>query len=164
MAETVGGVKAESIGGNKAENIGGNKSLLIAKDYSQTITGQKSVKIVKDLKEEVTGQHREEVSKEFMLTAKKVQVTADDEIHLKTGSAEIILKSNGNISIKGSKINIEGSGDVIQEAFAVHQLSRGRQGSKQKCCFSRKTKWHESKRLWPRACLSRGVAKGVTLL
>jgi len=119
MAETVGAVKAETIGGNKTENIGGNKSLLVAKDYTQTVTGQKTAKIVKDFTEQISGKHREEVSKEYMLTAKKVQVTAEDEIHLKAGSAEIILKSNGNITIKGSKINVEGSGDVIVKGSKI---------------------------------------------
>ncbi len=113
MAETVGGIKTETIGGNKAENIGGNKTLMVAKDYTHTITGKEGVKIGKDLMAEIGGKHREEVKKEFELTAKKVQISAEDEIHIKTGSAEIIMKKNGNITIKGSKINVEGSGDVI---------------------------------------------------
>ncbi len=113
MAENVGAVKTETIGGNKAETIGGNKTLTITKDYTQTVTGQKNVKIVKDVMEEVSGKHREEVTKEFMVSAQKVEITADDEIHFKTGSAEVILKSNGNITIKGNKINVEGDGDVI---------------------------------------------------
>ena len=83
------------------------------------MNGKRSVKIQKDLSEEISGKHREEISKEFELTAKKVQITAEDEIHLKTGSAEIIMKKNGNITIKGSKINVEGSGDVIIKGSKV---------------------------------------------
>jgi len=113
MAENVGAVKTEAIGGNKSETIGGNKSMVIAKDYTESVTGQKNVKISKDVMEEVSGKHREEVTKEFMVAAKKIEITAEDEIHLKTGSAEVILKKNGNITIKGNKINVEGDGDVI---------------------------------------------------
>jgi type VI secretion system secreted protein VgrG len=119
MAETVGAAKAETIAGAKTENIGGSKTLTVANDYTETITGQKNMKITKDLVETVSGQHRAEVTKEFMLTAKKVQLNAEDEIHLKTGSAEILLKSNGNITIKGNKISVEGSGDVIIKGSKV---------------------------------------------
>jgi type VI secretion system secreted protein VgrG len=119
MAETVGGVKTEAIGGNKTQAIGHNKSVTIGKNLSETITGEQTTKILKDLTENVSGKHREEVAKEYMLQAKKVQITADDEIHLKTGSAEIILKKNGDITVKGSKINVSGSGDVIIKGSKV---------------------------------------------
>jgi type VI secretion system secreted protein VgrG len=119
MAETVGAIKTETVGGNKSETIGGNKSLVIAKDYTQNVTGKKNVKVLKDVMEEVSGKHREEVTKEFSVAAKKVEITAEDEIHFKTGSAEILLKSNGNITIKGNKINVEGDGDVIIKGSKV---------------------------------------------
>ena len=119
LAETVGAVKTETIGGAKTETIGGNKTLTVAKDYTHTITGQQSVKVGKDLMEDITGRHREETKKEFELTAKKVQISAEDEIHLHAGSAEIIMKKNGNITIKGSKINVEGSGDIILKGSKI---------------------------------------------
>ena len=36
-----------------------------------------------------------------------------DQIALKSGKSEIILNKNGDIMIKGKKINVKGSGDVI---------------------------------------------------
>jgi type VI secretion system secreted protein VgrG len=119
MAETVGGVKTEAIGGNKTQAIGRDKSVTIGKNLTETISGGQTTKIMKDLAENIAGKHREEVTKEYMLQAKKVQITADDEIHLKTGDAEIILKKNGDISIKGNKINVNGSGDVIIKGSKV---------------------------------------------
>lgn len=113
MAETVGAAKTESIGGLKAENIGDSKTLIVGKNLSETIKEDQSVSIGKDLTETVAGKHREEVKKEYMLQAKKIQVVAEDEINIKTGKAEIIMKKNGDITIKGNKINIKGSGDVI---------------------------------------------------
>ncbi len=44
---------------------------------------------------------------------KKIQLVADDELTLKTGKAELIMKKNGDILIKGKKITEKGSGDVI---------------------------------------------------
>jgi type VI secretion system secreted protein VgrG len=119
MAETVGGVKSEAIGGNKTQAIGGNKSVTIGKNLTETISGEQTTKILKDLTENVAGKHREEVTKEYMLQAKKIQLTADDEIHLKTGDAEIILKKNGDITVKGSKISVTGSGDVIMKGSKI---------------------------------------------
>ena len=54
-----------------------------------------------------------------MLKAKKVQITADDEINFKTGDAEITMKKNGDITIKGGKISIKGSGDVIIKGSTI---------------------------------------------
>ncbi|MFA7060329.1 MAG: type VI secretion system tip protein TssI/VgrG [Pedobacter sp.] len=113
MAETVGGAKVESIGLEKSQNIGKNKAVNIGKDYSEHIGNVKSVTVVKDLEESIGGQHKESITKEYFLNAKKIQIIAQDEINLKTGKAEIIMKKNGDITIKGKKINVKGSGDVI---------------------------------------------------
>ena len=56
-----------------------------------------------------------------MLQAKKIQFVADDEIVVKTGSAEIIMKKNGDITIKGGKINVKGSGDVIIKGSKIKE-------------------------------------------
>jgi type VI secretion system secreted protein VgrG len=119
MAETVGGVKTEAIGGSKTQAIGQSKSVTIGKNLTETISGEQTTKILKDLTENVAGKYREEVTKEYMLQAKKIQITADDEIHLKTGSAELLLKKNGDITLKGNKISVSGDGDVIIKGSKV---------------------------------------------
>ena len=121
MSETVGGAKVETIGVTKTESIGSNKTLTVGKNLSETIDDSQTVKIGKDLTEKVAGIHREEVKKDFMLQAKKIQITADDQIHIKTGKAEIIMKKNGNISIKGKKISVKGSGDVIIKGSKIKE-------------------------------------------
>lgn len=121
MAETVGGAKAETIGGVKAETIGGNKSLTVGKNLTETIKQSRVTKIDKDLEEKILGKHNEEVAKEYRLTAKKVQIVAEDEVHLKAGGAELILKKNGDIQLKGKKINIKGSGDVVIKGSKIKE-------------------------------------------
>jgi type VI secretion system secreted protein VgrG len=121
MAETVGAIKAETVGGNKTENIGGNKTFLVGKDLTETVTGNFKRKVDKDVMQQVTGKQRIEVTKECMVTAKKIQITADDEIHLKTGSAEILLKKNGDITMNGKKITVKGSGDVIVKGSKIKE-------------------------------------------
>jgi len=41
---------------------------------------------------------------------------AKEEITLKTGSASIVLKSNGDITIKGANLTLNGSGDITVKA------------------------------------------------
>ncbi len=113
MAETVGAAKMENVAGNHSQSVGGKKTVTVVKDYAENIQGSRKVDIKKDLNEKITGKHREETGEEYSVSAKKIELTADEEIHVKTGSAELIMKKNGNITIKGNKINIEGDGDVI---------------------------------------------------
>ncbi len=95
MNQTIGGLKAEEVGLSKSVNVGGSMSVSVGKNLS------------------------EEVSKTHSLKAKKVMIEADDEITLKTGSASIQLKKNGNITIKGNMINIKGSGKVTIKGSKV---------------------------------------------
>jgi type VI secretion system secreted protein VgrG len=113
MAETVGGAKTEAIGGSKSENVGSDRTVTVGSNLTETVRGGQSVTVNKDLQEKIAGTHREEVAKEYMVSAKKMQFVAEDEIHLKTGSAEIIMKKNGDITIKGNKISVKGDGDVV---------------------------------------------------
>jgi type VI secretion system secreted protein VgrG len=112
MAETVGLSKNETVGKSKSESVGVNRSLDVGKNLSETIRENQNVQIGKDLTEEISGKHREEVKKEFSLQAKKIELVAEDEISLKTGDAAIVMKKNGDITIKGGKINMNGSGEV----------------------------------------------------
>lgn len=121
MAETVGAAKIETIGAAKSENIGGGKSVNVGGSLSETVKKDRIVKISKDLKEEVGGQHKETVTKEYILQAKKIQMVAEEEICIKTGSAEIVMKKNGDISIKGGKINVKGSGDIVMKGSNIKE-------------------------------------------
>lgn len=119
MTESVGAAKGETVGGNKSESIGVNLTLEVGKDLTETIGQNQQVQIGKDLVETIEGKHQEAVTKEYMLSAKKIEIVADDEIAIKTGDAEIVMKKNGNITIKGNKINVKGSGDVIIKGSKV---------------------------------------------
>jgi type VI secretion system secreted protein VgrG len=61
------------------------------------------------------------VTKESILNAKKVQIVAEDEIQFKSGDAEITLKKNGDILVKGNKIEIKGSGDVVIKGSQIKE-------------------------------------------
>jgi len=119
MAETVGGAKTEAIGGSKSEIIGDGKVLDVGSSLNETVKDDRIVDIGKNLKEEVKEQHEETVGKEYILKAKKMQFVANDEILIKTGQAEIMMKKNGDITIKGKKIVVSGTGDVIVKGSKI---------------------------------------------
>ena len=112
MTEAVGGTKAQTIGGSFNESTGGGKTVSVGGMLNETVNKTMSLKVGENLTETISGQHTESVTKEYLLQAKKIQLKAEDELSLKVGSAEIILKKNGDITLNGAKINIKGSGNV----------------------------------------------------
>ena len=113
MAETVGGAKVESIGAAKSETIGGSRSLNVGGSNSESLGDARTVTVAKDDKVTIGGQAKLSVTKEYVVNAKKIQLVAEDELQIKVGQAELTMKKNGDITLKGNKINIKGSGDVI---------------------------------------------------
>ncbi|MCA9127973.1 MAG: type VI secretion system tip protein VgrG [Planctomycetales bacterium] len=118
-AETVGGAKAENIAGSKTENVGTNLAVTTGGTLSESVGKDRTMNVIKDVNEKIGGKHVENVEKEYMLTAKKINVVAKDEMQLTCGSASITLKKNGDIMIKGKKINVKGSSDVIIKGSQV---------------------------------------------
>lgn len=119
--EEVGAFKGEAVGGNKSETVGGTKTISVGKSLSINVGDSQSLQIAKNLDEKVGGDHHEQVSKEWAVNAKKIQLMAEDQIVLKTGKAEIVMKKNGDILIKGKKIQVKGSSDVVIKGSNVKQ-------------------------------------------
>ena len=89
--------------------------------FTDTVGGDRDFSTGKGVKHTVAEDYKLSVAKALGASAKKVQIIADDEISLKTGSAEIVLKKNGDITIKGSKIKIEASGDMVLKGSKIAQ-------------------------------------------
>lgn len=129
QTETIGKDKTTSVGQHHSENIGGNMNITIDKnlmekikvDYTEDVDANKKSTIGKDLTEDIGANHKETVKKDSILKAKRIQMTAQDEISLKVGSASILMKKNGDITIKGKKINVKGSGDVIIKGSKIKE-------------------------------------------
>lgn len=107
------------VGNNLKETVGKNMTVYVGKTKTEEVDDSKAVRIKSDLFEQVGGTHKENVSKEYVLNAKKIQLVAEDQIALKTGSAQIIMKKNGNIQIKGNNIQIKGSGNLILKGSKI---------------------------------------------
>ena len=122
LIETVGASHSESVGGNHSVEVAGGASLSagqsISKKAGQGLAMQAGKDIGMDAGQGISGK----AGKAIMLDAgTKITIVAADEIAFKSGSATIVLKSSGDISISGSKISIKGSGDVVIKGSKIAQ-------------------------------------------
>jgi type VI secretion system secreted protein VgrG len=124
-AESVSGKEDVKIGGNRSHEIGGNDSLTISGDLSEEVGGGWSSTVSKDLAFKVSGGGSMEFSKDLAQTmggafnaeAKdSVVISSDKDIAIKCGSAEIVLKKDGTIFIKGKDIKVDGAGKIAINA------------------------------------------------
>ena len=115
----VGDDHTETIGKNMSLSVGKNITIDISENHTETIGKNMTIGVSKDLRETVEGKYTENVTKEYALKAKTITMTADDQITLKTGSASIVMKSNGDITISGANINVKGSGNVVVKGSKI---------------------------------------------
>ena len=114
-AITVGAVMATTVGASKGVTVGGSNSMSVGADDTETVNGAKTLTVGKAL-EETVDEHTESVTKAYTLNAKSVLINAEDAITLKTGDAELSLKKDGTITIKGKDVTVQGSGKISVKA------------------------------------------------
>lgn len=118
-SETIGKNATIDIGENLTETIGKNVDISIGDNHTESIGKNMTITVDKDLQETVSGKYTESVTKEYGLNAKTITMQADDKIVFKTGSAQIVMKKNGDITISGKNINLKGSGNIVIKGSKV---------------------------------------------
>jgi type VI secretion system secreted protein VgrG len=116
---TIENDRNKTVNNNQTETIKQNKTITVGKDHSETIDKNMTIYVGADLKESVDGKYLENVTKEYSLQAKTITLQAQDKITLQTGSAKIVMSSNGDITISGANINVKGSGNVVIKGSKV---------------------------------------------
>jgi len=116
---TIENDRNKTVNNNQTETIKKNKTIDVGKDHQESVMGNMSITINQDLKESVKGQYIENVTKDYALQAKTITLQADDKITIKTGAAQIVMKSNGDITLSGKNINIKGSANVVIKGSKV---------------------------------------------
>jgi type VI secretion system secreted protein VgrG len=106
---TVGAVQAHEIGASDTWAIGASRAVKIGKDDSLTVGNDRGASVGGDDSLSVT-------KTQSVTVGKTITITAGDEITIKTGSAVILMKKNGDITIKGKNILIDASGKIDQKA------------------------------------------------
>ncbi len=144
--ESVGNNENISVTKNRTESVGENESVSVGKNQSLSVSESRTKTVGKDETTNISDNRRESVGKaeevrigkdrnhtiganDNLKVAKKLFVDAGDEIVLQTGSASIVLKKDGTITLKGKnitldgsgKINVKASGDVIVKGSKITQ-------------------------------------------
>ncbi len=121
-AESIGANMTVDIGKNLTDSIGESMSLSVGKDQNEQIGKNKSVDVGENFSESAGKNFSCQSGKKMSFSAgddfsisgdKKGVIEIADQLTIKCGSASITLKSNGDITIKGNKINVKGSSDVV---------------------------------------------------
>ena len=139
--ETVGGSETITISGSRTESVGKNETITITGDRQESVGGGETVDITKDRNHSVSKNDSLNVSENQNITiaknqtisidearttsvakndelsvGKKLIVTAADEITFTAGDASIVMKKNGEITISGKDITVNGSGKITVKA------------------------------------------------
>jgi type VI secretion system secreted protein VgrG len=110
----IGASHSVDVGSDQTISVGGNQTVTVSGDESVTINGGGTISVGKDRSTKI-GEN------DTLDVGKTLSVSAGDEIVLKTGSATITMKKNGDINIEGKTITIKGSGDVIIKGQKILQ-------------------------------------------
>ena len=124
-AVTVGGGQTHTIGASDSHTVGAGQTLSVGADQSVTIGGGQTESVAKDVALKIAGGRATEVTKADMLAVKadmgtkvdkKYVLDVGDEITIKCGDAQISMKKDGTITIKGKDITLDGSGKINAKA------------------------------------------------
>jgi len=126
--EKVGGNEKLEVTGDREREVLGLEKVMVSKDQTIVISANRNVEVAKDQiigvkgdqGESVEGKYDMVVDGNYTQTVKsKISIDAADQIVLTSGSAEVTMKKNGDITVKGKKITIKGSGDVVIKGSKV---------------------------------------------
>jgi type VI secretion system secreted protein VgrG len=114
---TIGDNRTENVGKNESITIGDNRTEKVGKDESITIGDNRTENVGKDETVSVGNNRSHRIGDNDALSVGKVlSITAGDQITIKTGSASIIMKKDGTITIQGKDITVKGSGKITINA------------------------------------------------
>jgi type VI secretion system secreted protein VgrG len=137
MQVSVGGALNASVGGAAAIEVGGALGFAVGGKADETVGENKTMEIGKDLVIKVgeagqfsTGKALGITSDDAMTLSSvkdlsiagkaKAVLEAADQITIKCGSAQIVMKKSGDITISGGKIDIKGTGPVNVKGAKVN--------------------------------------------
>jgi type VI secretion system secreted protein VgrG len=96
LGATVGGDVTVSVGGKRTQSVSSDETISVSGDQTISITGAGSIKV-----------------------GKTMIIDVGDEITVKSGDATVILKKGGDVLIKGGKITVEASSDLVLKGSKI---------------------------------------------
>jgi type VI secretion system secreted protein VgrG len=117
--ETIGivGTRSKVVGLGEKVTIGGKQDIAVVHDQSIRVGGQRSLEVIANETVSVGGTSKVHIAKDQTISiGTKLTIDVADEITIKTGKASIVLKNNGDITIKGKNVIVDGAGDITVKA------------------------------------------------
>ncbi|WP_412062087.1 type VI secretion system Vgr family protein [Rubrivirga sp. IMCC45206] len=125
---SVGATKSESVGASSSETVGAAKSVDVGGNYSVAVGAATTLETATDY-DVSAGQNGSltfgddgvvQIGKDLTLKAgKKALIEAADQLTIKCGKAELVMKKNGDISIKGKKLDLKASGKMTLKGSQI---------------------------------------------
>lgn len=130
MTQSIGAMYTLSVGAGMKVAVGGTMSTNVGGSRKEQVAAKVTEKVGGNVTQQVGGKHQEKVAGNYSLKCgATIKLEAADKIVLKTGASSITLKSGGDITIKGTKIKIDGSAkinhtstQITSEASAKHVI------------------------------------------
>ena len=116
VAESIGAAKELSIGGLYQISVGGIKNETVAGASAEEVGAQKSVTVALNMSEDVGKNRSLSVGDTSSHSAKKILITAEEELEIKVGEASLHLKKDGTVQINGKDIGFKASGKINAKA------------------------------------------------
>lgn len=112
-AVTVAAAQTHTVGGGDTWTVGGSQGVTVAASQSFDVGASQSTSTGADRSVTVGAGQTHAISDDMSVSVgKKLAITAADEISLTCGSASIVMKKDGTITIDGKDINVKGSGKI----------------------------------------------------
>jgi len=123
LMQEVAGAKIVGVGAISSEKVGASKSISAGTNMSFEAGAKMGHKAGASYSASAGSTMSLESGGDYSVTSKaKVGIDAASELVLKCGSAQLILKSGGDIELKGSGISINGSGKIVINASGALDL------------------------------------------
>lgn len=110
---SVGDKDSLTIGKDHEVSVGDGQTTSVGKDYKLSVDGDAAIEVKKDHETSADGKVNISAKKDMEIKSdKKIKIEGAKEISLECGKASITLKKNGDIVIKGNKIDVKADSDI----------------------------------------------------
>jgi type VI secretion system secreted protein VgrG len=111
---------------DRTEWIGNDETVKIDANQTESIAKNRSIEIGENDTQKVGKSRTTDVAENDTLNiGKKLVIDAGDQITLKTGAAQIVMKKDGTIEIKGVDITIKGQAKLTNQSVLITSEASG---------------------------------------
>ena len=116
-SHSIGSDDSWTVGANRSVTVGGNETMSVGGNQSETVSGDVALKIAKGRASDIANAEMMNVGKDMGIkVGKKFVLDVTDEITLKCGDAQVTMKKDGTITIQGKDISLTASGKINAKA------------------------------------------------